>query len=133
HVRSVEGLVLICLAPDPPEDFDEVAARVRPYLAPHQLRRTKVAAQEDLVEHANWKLVMENNRESYHCEAGHPELTCTFFPTYGYAVDEIPPRLLPAHARYLAAEAELQEACEARGLPHALVEELTGRPSAFRV
>lgn len=133
HVRSVEGLVLICLAPDPPSDFDEVAARVRPYLAPHQLRRTKVAAQEDLVEHANWKLVMENNRECYHCEAGHPELTCTFFPTYGYAPDEIPPRLLPAHARYLAAEAELQDACEARGLPHALIEELTGRPSAFRV
>ena len=59
--------------------------RSSPYLAPHQLHRTKVAAQVDLVEEANWKLVMENNRECYHCEGGHPELICTFFPTYGYA------------------------------------------------
>jgi Rieske 2Fe-2S family protein len=133
NVRSVEGLIFICLSVEPPSDFDEVAARVQPYLAPHQLRRTKVAAQEDLVEHANWKLVMENNRECYHCEAGHPELTCTFFPTYGYAVDEIPKRLLPAHDRYVQAEAELERTCEARGIPFALIEELSGRPTAFRV
>jgi len=132
-VRSVEGLVFVCLAADPPEDFDDVAARVRPYLAPHQLRRTKVAAQEDLVEDGNWKLVMENNRECYHCDAGHPELTCTFFPTYGYEVDEIPTRLLPAHARYVEAEADLERACEERGIPHEPIEELTGRPTAFRV
>lgn len=71
----------------------------------------------DLIEHANWKLVMENNRECYHCEAGHPELTCTFFPTYGYAVEEIPTRLLPAHARYLQAENDLERACTDRGTP----------------
>ena len=133
NLRSVDGLVFICLAADPPADFDDVAARVAPYLAPHQLRRTKVAAQEDLVEHANWKLVLENNRECYHCEAGHPELTCTFFPTYGYAVDEIPKRLLPAHARYLEAEADLERTCDERGIPYAPIEELSGRPTAFRV
>jgi glycine betaine catabolism A len=133
HVRSVEGLVFICLAADPPPDFDDVASRVTPYLTPHQLRRTKVAAQEDLVEHGNWKLVMENNRECYHCEAGHPELTCTFFPTYGYAAHEIPKRMLPAHARYVAAEAELERTCQERGLPYAPIEELHGRPTAFRV
>ena len=133
NVRSVEGLIFICLAADPPADFDEVAARVRPYLAPHQVRHTKVAAQEDLVEHANWKLVMENNRECYHCEAGHPELTCTFFPTYGYEVDQIPKRLLPAHARFVEAGAELQHTCEERGIPYALIEELSGRPTAFRL
>jgi len=133
HVRSVEGLVFICLAADPPSDFDDVAARVAPYLAPHRVRRTKVAAREDLVEHGNWKLVMENNRECYHCEGGHPELTCTFFPTYGYAVDQIPKRLLPAHARYLEAEAELERTCDARGIPYAPIEELRGRPTAFRV
>jgi len=133
HVRSVEGLIFVCLAPDAPEDFDDVAERVAPYVAPHQLRRTKVAAQIDLVEDGNWKLVMENNRECYHCEAGHPELTCTFFPTYGYAADAIPRRLLPAHARYLAAEAELEQTCTARGIPYAVIEELHGRPTAFRV
>ncbi|MBB4683901.1 aromatic ring-hydroxylating oxygenase subunit alpha [Amycolatopsis jiangsuensis] len=132
-VRSVEGLIFVCLAADPPADFDDVAARITPYLAPHQLRTTKVAAQEDLIEHANWKLVMENNRECYHCEAGHPELTCTFFPTYGYADDEIPKRLLPAHSRYLEATSELERECDARGFPYALISELSGRPTGFRV
>ncbi|WP_028659034.1 aromatic ring-hydroxylating oxygenase subunit alpha [Nocardioides insulae] len=133
HARSVDGLVFICLAADPPADFDDVAGLVTPYLAAHQLRHTKVAAQEDLVEQGNWKLVMENNRECYHCEGGHPELTCTFFPTYGYAPDAIPKRLQPAHTRYLEAQAALERACEQRGLPHAPIEELSGRPTAFRV
>lgn len=132
-VRTLEGLIFICLAPDPPADFDDVADRLRPYLAPHALAGTKVAAQVDLVEQGNWKLVMENNRECYHCEAGHPELTCTFFPTYGYALEDIPARLMPAHARYLAAQAELERASDDRGIPHALIEELHGRPTAFRV
>jgi glycine betaine catabolism A len=133
HVRSVAGLLFVCLAPDPPSDFDDVAALVTPYLAPHQLHRTKVAAQEDLVEPGNWKLVMENNRECYHCEGGHPELTCTFFPTYGYAEGEVPRRLLPAHTRYLQAQADLERTCEERGIPHAAIEELHGRPTAIRV
>jgi Rieske 2Fe-2S family protein len=132
-VRVVEGLVFVCLADEPPADFDEVAARTAPYLAPHQLRRTKVAAREDLVEEANWKLVMENNRECYHCEAGHPELTCTFFPTYGYTLDELPDRLLPAHARYLRAQRDLERACDERGMPYEEIEEIDSRPSAFRI
>ncbi|MGO1974942.1 MAG: aromatic ring-hydroxylating oxygenase subunit alpha [Propionibacteriaceae bacterium] len=132
-VRTVEGLIFICLAPVPPSDFDEVAERIRPYLAPHGLANTKVAHQEDLVEDGNWKLVMENNRECYHCEAGHPELTCTFFPTYGYELADIPPRLMPAHARYLKAESDLEKVCGEQGMPYATIEELRGRPTAFRV
>ena len=133
HVRVVAGLVFACFAEDPPADFDQVIATVSPYLLPHQLHRTKVAAQIDLVEEANWKLVMENNRECYHCEGGHPELICTFFPTYGYAEDQIPTRLLPAHERYKQAEAVLEQACEQRRLPYLPVEDLLGRESAFRV
>ena len=133
HVRVLAGLVFVCLADEPPPDFDEVVATVSPYLLPHQLHRTKVAAQVDLVEAANWKLVMENNRECYHCEGGHPELIRTFFPTYGYTEDQIPKRLQPAHQRYLAAEADLEQACEQRGLAYAAVEELRDRVSGFRV
>jgi len=132
-VRVVHGLVFVCLADQPPDDFDEVAARIDAYLAPHQLHRTRVAAQEDLVEEANWKLVMENNRECYHCETGHPELTCTFFPTYGYTLEDLPDRLLPAHARYLRAEGELERVCDERGIPYAAIEEIDTRPSAFRI
>lgn len=133
HVRLLAGLVFISLAERPPADFDEVVDRVEPYVTPHRLGRTKVAAQYDLVQEANWKLVMENNRECYHCEGSHPELTCTFFPTYGYAEDEIPTRLQPAHDRYVQAEADLEQRCAERGVPFALIEELYNRSSAFRV
>ncbi|HET7326391.1 MAG TPA: aromatic ring-hydroxylating dioxygenase subunit alpha [Nocardioidaceae bacterium] len=133
HVRLLAGLVFLSLAAEPPPDFDDVVARVTPYLLPHQLHRTKVAAQLDLVEEANWKVVMENNRECYHCEAGHPELTCTFFPTYGYEEDQLPARLRPAHERYLQADADLQRLCRDRGIPYATIEELDARDSGFRV
>ena len=132
-VRVVAGLVFICLAQNPPEDFAEVADRISPYIEPHALGKTKVAAQVDLIEHANWKLVMENNRECYHCEAGHPELTCTFFPTYGYAPDEIPKRLKPAYQRYLDAEERLKTNSERNNLPTQLIAELSGRATGFRI
>ncbi len=133
NVRVIGGLIFICLSPTPPDDIDEVANVIEPYLAGHDIAATKVAAQSDLIEDSNWKLVMENNRECYHCEAGHPELTCTFFPTYGYEPEEIPKRLQPAYQRYLDAEEQLRANCDRNGLPYALVEELSGRPTGFRI
>ncbi|WP_137121143.1 aromatic ring-hydroxylating oxygenase subunit alpha [Segeticoccus rhizosphaerae] len=132
QLRNVAGLIYLCLADDPPADFDEVIPRIEPYLAPHRLEHTKVAAQVDLVEPGNWKLVMENNRECYHCD-GHPELLCSFFPTYGYEPDDMPARLQPAFDRFLQADLDLRNACDERGMPHALIEELSGRPTGFRI
>jgi len=135
HLRDVAGLLFVCLAPEPPSDFDGAsgaATVVAPYLAPHDLGRAKVAAQVDLVENGNWKLVMENNRECYHCE-GHPELVRTFFPTWGLADHQVPDRLWPAHERYLHAEADLATACDVRGLPYRLVEDLVEPAAGFRI
>ncbi|QWF78943.1 aromatic ring-hydroxylating oxygenase subunit alpha [Amycolatopsis sp. CA-230715] len=132
HARSVGGLVFVCLAEDPPPDFPEVASRIEPYLLPHRLAGAKVAARVDLVEDCNWKLTMENNRECYHCD-GHPELVRSFFPTYGYREDQVPPTLRPAYERYRRVEAEQRETYERLGLPHELIEELDTRPSAFRI
>ena len=133
HVRVVAGLVYVNLASEAPEDIVDMAAAVIPYAQPYQLHRTKVAAQVDLVESANWKLVMENNRECYHCEAGHPELMQTFFPTYGYEPDQVPARLRSAHERYLQAELTLQSVCAQRDLPSAAIEELDTRVTGFRI
>ncbi|MBA0051077.1 aromatic ring-hydroxylating dioxygenase subunit alpha [Streptomyces sp. AJS327] len=132
HVRAVGGLLFVCLADEPAPGFDEIAARVEPYLLPHDLRHARVAARADLVEHGNWKLVMENNRECYHCD-GHPELLRTFFPTYGHTEETLPPHLRPAHERYLRADAELRATYERLGLPYALIEELEARPVGFRI
>jgi Rieske 2Fe-2S family protein len=132
HARTVAGLVFICLAQEPPEDFDEVAARIEPYLAPHNLAKAKVATQIDLVENGNWKLTMENNRECYHC-VGHPELQACYFPIYGYQEQDIPPALRPAYERFQRADAEARKTYDSLGLPYAEIEELDTRPTGFRI
>ncbi|MFS8202291.1 aromatic ring-hydroxylating oxygenase subunit alpha [Streptomyces sp. CWNU-52B] len=132
HVRTVAGLVFLCLAKEPPGDFDEFAARVRPYLAPHRLAEAKVAAQIDLVENANWKLTLENNRECYHC-TGHPELRACYFPVYGYQEQDVPPVLRPTYERFQRADADTRETYELLGLPYAAIEELDTRATGFRI
>lgn len=83
HLRNLAGLLFICLADEPPQDFDRMRDAVEPYLAPHRIMDCKVARQIDLVENGNWKLTMENNRECYHCSGNHPELTVSLYE-YGF-------------------------------------------------
>ena len=80
HSMTVAGLIFLCLAPEPPTDFAEVAEIFAPFAEPHDIPRTKVAHQQEIIEQGNWKLVMENNRECYHCD-GHRELACSNFTT----------------------------------------------------
>jgi Rieske 2Fe-2S family protein len=132
HVRELAGLIFVCLADSPPDDFEDMATRMRPYIQPHGLARTKVAKQVDIIEHGNWKLTIENNRECFHC-AGHPELLCSLFHFFG-EIDES--HMSDAErANY----ARFQEACRtqeatwaANDLPWRTIEELAGRPTAFR-
>ena len=77
HVRAVAGVLYVCLAADPPP-FDAFAEGLEALLAPHDLRRAKIAHQATFLERGNWKLVMENARECYHCSARHPNLSVTF-------------------------------------------------------
>ncbi len=72
HVRELAGLLFICLA-DAPPDFDEAHAAIAPQLAPHRLDQAKVVHRHHYEVKANWKTVIENNRECYHCTVTHPE------------------------------------------------------------
>ncbi|MGG2377351.1 SRPBCC family protein, partial [Salmonella enterica] len=76
-IEIVAGVIYICLADNPPA-FETFRRDMTPLLAPHDLENAKVAHVETLVEYANWKLVLENGRECYHCQASHPELARTF-------------------------------------------------------
>jgi glycine betaine catabolism A len=80
HVEALAGTVYVCLADNPP-DFQPYRDAVGPMLEPHDFRNAKIAHQATLLERANWKLVMENARECYHCAGRHPELAVTF-PIY---------------------------------------------------
>jgi len=71
------GAIFICLGDNPPP-IDDFRAHFSAYAAPAGFENLKLAHVDKLVEYANWKLVMENARECYHCATGHPELAKTF-------------------------------------------------------
>lgn len=77
-VETVGGCIFACLSAEHAPYFDDFRDGVAPLLAPHDLGNAKIAFESTLVEKANWKLVMENARECYHCAAKHPELSFTF-------------------------------------------------------
>ena len=59
NVETLEGMIYICLADKPPS-FDLYRSKLQPYLAPYDLKNVKLVHSADLVENANWKLVVEN-------------------------------------------------------------------------
>lgn len=132
HSRIYAGLIFVCIADEPPADFDETAKIFEPYLAPHDLSRTKVAYQQNIIEEGNWKLVMENNRECYHCD-GHPELACSLFPTWGLSEETVPTHLQEVWDRNKQAEESLEKRCRRYGLPFEVVEELDTRIAGIRI
>jgi Rieske 2Fe-2S family protein len=76
-LEAIAGALYVCLAETPPA-IDAFAASLGSMLTPHGLAGAKLAYENTLVEDANWKLVMENARECYHCPRAHPELSRAF-------------------------------------------------------
>lgn len=132
-VRSLAGLVFVCLCDEPPTDFDEVAAVLEPYLSPYRLSEAKVAHQTDIVEDGNWKLVMENNRECHHCDVGHPELLSAYFPFNRSGADDVPPRMRAFFERFRQAGARLDALKASTSIPTQARRELDSRPTGFTV
>ena len=77
HVQEVAGALFVSLAQSPP-DFESFRRELEPLLKVHNLANAKVACETTLTERGNWKLVMENARECYHCPTSHRELSRTF-------------------------------------------------------
>jgi phenylpropionate dioxygenase-like ring-hydroxylating dioxygenase large terminal subunit len=73
HVAFLEGLIFVSLAEGSAPDFDPIANRLRPYLTLHGLADARVAMQRTFPVEANWKLVVENYLECYHCKPAHRE------------------------------------------------------------
>lgn len=133
HVRSVEGLIFICLAKEAPADIDEMARVMTPYLAPHDIRNTKIAASVDLIEKGNWKLTLENNRECYHCAGNHPELTIPLFAYgFGFAPGQMDETELEQAARYDQLVVESHARWESCGVPSAEVDHLDDLITGYR-
>ena len=73
HCKNAGGYIYISLS-DNPTNIDDFFEDLTHYLEPYDLENAKVAVEKTIVEEANWKLVIENNRECYHCSGSHPEL-----------------------------------------------------------
>jgi len=75
HVRVVEGMIYISLAPpdQTPPNRDSAFRDIESYFQPHRLAEAKIAATMTWHVRANWKLVVENFNECYHCLHTHPE------------------------------------------------------------
>jgi len=72
QARVTQGLIFVCLD-EPALPFDGFEQLIGPRLRHHELDRARIAAQKTYLVDANWKLVVENSRECYHCGAGHPQ------------------------------------------------------------
>ena len=101
HTKIVGTHVFVCLAEQPPEDIAHLEATMMPRLAPYDLTHTRIAHEADIIENGNWKLVIENNRECYHCSATHPELTASFLPEdFGFCAEGLSQESLQALSEY---------------------------------
>jgi Rieske 2Fe-2S family protein len=133
HVRSISGLLFICMAPEAPADIAELEAAMVPYLRAHSVKDCKVAASTELIEHGNWKFTMENNRECYHCAGNHPELTVSLFAQgYGFAPQSLDASETLQVERYTQLVAQMRGQWEACGLPSSEIEHLADRVTGYR-
>lgn len=123
HLRSIGGVLFLCLADEPPADFETMRAAMEPYVSPHRLTDCKVAHQVELIEEGNWKLTMENNRECYHCMGNHPELTISLYE-YGFGYQPSPANQAQIEQFQNRLESEHRR-WQAMGLPSAEIERLS--------
>lgn len=113
HCVDLGGMIFLCLAQIPPPIAD-LAKNLMSYLAPSGLKEAKVAHTSTIIENGNWKLVLENNRECYHCGGAHPSLCRTYSDNPRMTAMEGPDS---ASAEIMAHWAR----CEAAGLPSRFV------------
>ena len=121
-LENIGGLIFICMSDNPPP-IDRVKQDIAEQISVYALERCKVAVQDNLIENANWKLVMENNRECYHCDAGHPELISVLGTNgFGKGLPEDGDAAEVDDAGYSAMVAAKREEWKSLGIHHDLIE-----------
>ena len=106
EIAEVSGLVFVRVeaAPEPgPGGTQPNIHELAEPLLPQGLERAKLAHQESYVVDAGWKVVWENNRECWHCHAGHPEYIRSNFDTANTASPEVRRRMASRTASMISA------------------------------
>lgn len=73
NIEVFEGFIFINMNGDDASDFNELRNNLTSFIKPHGVANAKEAHTESYTVDANWKLVVENFRECYHCTPSHPE------------------------------------------------------------
>ena len=73
HIRVFHGLIFINMSEGTPVDFDATFGDIGAILDYHGLADARIAYAGSYPTTANWKLVIENFFECYHCVPSHPE------------------------------------------------------------
>ncbi|MGH2698443.1 MAG: aromatic ring-hydroxylating oxygenase subunit alpha [Actinomycetota bacterium] len=84
-VREWHGWVFINASGDAP-DFDTYVGNLDELMAPYEPGRMFVGASHSYEIEANWKIIVENYHECYHCTEIHPELCAVSSPTSGEGI-----------------------------------------------
>jgi Rieske 2Fe-2S family protein len=71
HVRIEAGLIFINFSEGAAPDFQDFISPFRPFLAIYALSETRIGARRTYPTTANWKLLVENFFECYHCRSAH--------------------------------------------------------------
>jgi glycine betaine catabolism A len=108
HLREWLGYAWVCLADEPPSFDDDVVGACTQRLgdadaiAHYQIDALELGRRISYDVRANWKLIVENFMECYHCATIHPELT-EVLPEFadGYAA-----QYYVGHGAEFAAEAQ---------------------------
>ncbi len=111
HCKTAGGFIYVCLAQGEAPEIDPYLDALAGYMEPYDMENTKVAAESTLEEEANWKLVVENNRECYHCNGSHPELLRTLLEWD----DTTDPRATPEFKAHCQRQAD---EWDREGIPH---------------
>ena len=115
HCRTAGGFIFISLAQGEAPAIDPFLTSLADYMEPYDMENTKVAVETTIIEQANWKLVIENNRECYHCAGSHPELLNTLLEWDDTTDPRAPQDFLDHYAQQAAA-------WDAENIPHHHVE-----------
>jgi Rieske 2Fe-2S family protein len=104
HIRVFHGFIFINLSDEAPPDFDAAFGDLAPYLDFHGFAGAKIAHSHSYPTTANWKLIVENFVECYHCAPAHPEF-CSMHPPEALIAFGAGPSSGPAEAveKYLPA------------------------------
>ncbi len=81
HVDTWGGFIFVNLSNTPTQSLQEQLAVPVRKLARYPLAELRRGAQLIYDVHANWKVIMENYNECYHCGPVHPEL-CALVPAF---------------------------------------------------